>query len=175
MKRFYLVGIIGALFATCDANGDLAFEYPLCSTLMDASPGLTEECTTGGVTYDANCYTNGIDQCCTNYQGLVSIENEYGIVTVTGEYSMVGTRVGTCKISCSCEPLAAQYACAKNKFGNPTSATDAGACQPCPGDGQTRLMYGAKSITECYLPAGNIYTDTSGTYTHTEDCYYVTD
>ena len=48
-------------------------------------------------------------------------------------------------------------------------------CTPCPSfnsvSGTTQLM-GPNKITDCYIPSGNVFTDNTGTYTLTDDCYY---
>ncbi len=45
-------------------------------------------------------------------------------------------------------------------------------CRDCPGDGTTGKIGGGKDITDCYLPAGTTGSDSTGTYTYTEDCHY---
>lgn len=49
------------------------------------------------------------------------------------------------------------------------------ACVRCPSSGGiygTTLGTGAKSITECYMPAGTVFTDTTGSGVFVGDCYY---
>ena len=168
------------LFATCDVWGDTVSQYALCPTLLDGSNGMFESCKTGPITHSDSCYDKGTTSCCRNLTvqgGLDDITltgNEYGIVTIYGEPRMTTTRTENdtgCTITCTCEMGKTSYACKKNKYGSPTSATDADACQDCPPNSETS-SYGAKSITECYLPAGTEYTDTTGTYTYTENCYH---
>ncbi|MBQ8255568.1 MAG: hypothetical protein IJY99_01210 [Alphaproteobacteria bacterium] len=181
MRRFYFIGIISVLFATCDAWGDTVIDSVLCPTIMSGSNGIFEPCETGSTTYDASCYDMGSNttSCCRNLtvQGDLDVTltgNEYGIVTVYGDPRMTTTRTQNttgCTITCSCVAGETSYACVKNKYGSPTSATDANACQNCPPNSVT-ASHGAQSITECYLPAGTEYTDATGTYTYTEDCYY---
>ncbi|MDE5615856.1 MAG: hypothetical protein K2I81_03430 [Alphaproteobacteria bacterium] len=55
---------------------------------------------------------------------------------------------------------------------NASAATE---CTQCPSSGGvtgTTKNTGAKTITECYIPAGTNVTDSTGIYQYTGDCYY---
>lgn len=45
-----------------------------------------------------------------------------------------------------------------------------GVCTNCPDGGTSQ--FGASAITECYIPAGTVGSDETGTYQYAENCYY---
>lgn len=62
-----------------------------------------------------------------------------------------------------------EYQCNKGYWGSGTS------CAQCPSSGGvygTTADAGATAITECYIPAGTVFSDSTGSGTYTEDCYY---
>lgn len=71
-----------------------------------------------------------------------------------------------------------QYRCAAGSYGNPTSSSE--GCSRCPYLPTTSLvanMYGESNagstdITDCYAPVDNTYSDSTGKFQFTEDCYY---
>ena len=44
-------------------------------------------------------------------------------------------------------------------------------CYPCVGGGTSKDK-NSSGLSACYLPAGTVDSDISGTFTYTEDCYY---
>lgn len=44
-------------------------------------------------------------------------------------------------------------------------------CYACP-DGGTSADKNTGGITDCYLPAGQAYSDTAGEWSYSENCYY---
>ena len=65
--------------------------------------------------------------------------------------------------------------CQKDLIVKPTLGCEAGQyglrkCEDCPTPGTS--AEGAALITECYIPAGNGETDTTGKWEYTNDCYY---
>lgn len=70
--------------------------------------------------------------------------------------------------SCSKQYTICMKICDKGKYASTSS------CPSCPsynGISGTTAGTGATSITECYIPAGT-YSDSTGTYKITENCYY---
>jgi len=64
---------------------------------------------------------------------------------------------------------ACEYQCKIGYYGTGTS------CTRCPSSGGvygTTSGAGATKITECFLPAGTAFSDTTGSGTYTENCYY---
>ncbi|MBD5389404.1 hypothetical protein HDR63_04080 [bacterium] len=74
-------------------------------------------------------------------------------------------KTGTC-LPATCEFIA-EYRCDAGYYGNP-GATASG-CTKCPND-RTRPI-GAPSLVQCYL-APNTYTDTTGTFDISANCFY---
>ncbi len=64
-----------------------------------------------------------------------------------------------------------QTACLPGYYNNSTSRLD---CRLCPSFNGTAGAsdIGATSITDCYIAAGTTFSDSTGTYTYTRDCYY---
>ncbi|MCM1293947.1 MAG: hypothetical protein NC311_00080 [Muribaculaceae bacterium] len=72
--------------------------------------------------------------------------------------------------------------CVENKIGGITITmcekgyyNNNGTCEPCPGGGTTAVGGSSNAITDCYIPAGTVGSDTTGTYKYTDDCYYTSD
>jgi len=62
------------------------------------------------------------------------------------------------------------FSCAKGYYKDGTS------CARCPSSGGvygTTASTGATSITDCYLPSGTTFSDSTGSGTYTSNCYYV--
>lgn len=62
-----------------------------------------------------------------------------------------------------------KYRCKQGYYGTDKS------CTRCPSSGGvygTTADAGATAITECYIPSGTAFSDTSGSGTYTGDCYY---
>lgn len=67
-------------------------------------------------------------------------------------------------LKASCE-----YQCIQGYYGSGQS------CTRCPSSGGvygTTAAAGATTITECYLPSGTAFSDTTGSGTYTDKCYY---
>lgn len=82
--------------------------------------------------------------------------------SVSGQNYQV--RCKTTAIKASCE-----YQCKKGYYGSGQS------CTRCPSSGGvygTTAVAGAIAITACYLPSGTAFSDTTGSGTYTDDCYY---
>ncbi|MDR0741773.1 MAG: hypothetical protein LBF28_03295 [Rickettsiales bacterium] len=64
-------------------------------------------------------------------------------------------------------------ACARNKF---KSDTGTGACTSCAtateNNAAATASTGSAAITECYIPSGIEQTDTTGTFSYEENCFY---
>lgn len=77
------------------------------------------------------------------------------------------------------ETTITQYACAQGYYdsrgvGISTSASGV-SCTRCPSSGGvygTTAGAGADAITDCYLPSGTAFSDTTGGGTYTGNCYY---
>lgn len=83
-----------------------------------------------------------------------------------------------------CVSGACKYRCASGSYGNPTSSTS--GCSRCPsvgsdsavGSGAVTMavpgqsVVGATDITDCYAEADTQYSDSTGKFKFTEDCYY---
>ncbi|MDE6481910.1 MAG: hypothetical protein K2L25_03780 [Alphaproteobacteria bacterium] len=82
--------------------------------------------------------------------------------SVSGQNYQV--RCKTTAIKASCE-----YQCKKGYYGSGQS------CTRCPSSGGvygTTALAGATAITACYLPSGTTFSDTTGSGTYTDACYY---
>lgn len=114
-------------------------------------------------TVDSSCEGDS----CRNCKNTTTTRN--GVIT-TGTASILSNcptgMTGT--ITCTCSRRYS-YKCAAGYYGTPTSFL-AGQCTECPGGGTSPT--GSTSITSCYLPSGSSCSDTSGTCTYTNNCYY---
>lgn len=130
------------------------------------------ECTE--VTVTNSCKQNALGSVCDCNKANVT-NNTTHIVTVYANkinVKFVPQGLGECNKECTCDnTTVSAYMCAKNYYGNPTSPTDTNACTRCPANSITTDI-GATSITSCYLKAGRSFSDTTGTYEYTENCYY---
>jgi len=81
-----------------------------------------------------------------------------------------------CENTTTCKSVT-QYGCNAGYYGQPTDATS-DECKKCPGDGTSSLpqltVVGINNteITDCYIPTGTEMSDSTGTYTYTQNCYY---
>lgn len=84
-------------------------------------------------------------------------------------YQKLTTRTCDCN-TCESET---QYRCAIGYYG--ASANGTSGCNRCPSSGGvygTTANAGSSSITSCYLPSGNAFSDSAGSGTYTGNCYY---
>lgn len=66
-----------------------------------------------------------------------------------------------------------QYRCAVGYYGSSTNGTS--GCTRCSASGGvygTTAAAGSTVITSCYIPSGSSFSDSSGSGTYTENCYY---
>lgn len=144
-------------------------------------------------TYDSSCSSTLTCECDTLDNGFT---NKYGIIVTTTKkpeaYCVGQTAYSRCVAGTT------TYKCASGYYGTATSAsagctacpanaTCAGgngstfickanyyksgaACQPCPNSGKSTA--GSTSITSCYLPSGTTFSDSTGSGTYSDKCYY---
>ncbi|MDW2958441.1 MAG: hypothetical protein R8M37_01355 [Alphaproteobacteria bacterium] len=99
--------------------------------------------------------------------GTFSVKN--GVVTSGGGCTVKVASILECYATCSCLIEDYEYYCDQDYYGTPTNGSS--GCTPCPEEGLTEY-FAAESITECYLPANTNYTDATGTYIFTDDCFH---
>ena len=73
-----------------------------------------------------------------------------------------------CKNSTECVART-QYGCDTGYYGTPTDIST--GCNKCPANG-TSMTLNNDDITDCFLPAGTTFTDSSGTFEYTSACFY---
>lgn len=84
----------------------------------------------------------------------------------------------TCPTNATCAAGTTKPSCNKGYYLNNTSSTTFNptyTCPRCPSSGGvygTTAAAGAKSITSCYIASGTSFTDTTGTWTYSSNCYY---
>lgn len=103
-------------------------------------------------------YTN-----CTTCKTSGTTLEKNGSYEPCGDGAVMSVDVGKCVMAIIGPILTL---CDAGEYGNGRN------CTACPEPGTSEM--GATEITECYIPAGTVMTDTTGTYTYTEDCYYST-
>lgn len=152
-------------------------------------------CAGGNTVYDESCFSTIYCNC-----SSTEISNpDTGVKTVTNRRTNTTCNGNTA--SASCVIVSTTYSCIEGFYGNPTSAqgtcrecpanaTCPGGtdylcnkgyfynaankitpCERCPLPGTTAGL-GATDVTDCYIAAGSIGRDTTGTYTYSSDCYY---
>lgn len=92
-------------------------------------------------------------------------ESDLDWVTISDGYQRKEVRECNCGV---CNVVLTGYQCAPGYWGR-TSDGETG-CEPCPTGGTSNA--GSNSITECYIPADEVFPDTVGNYKFTSDCYY---
>lgn len=121
----------------------------------------TLKCTTGTLNAPATCVTNAslCGECeSTTWSEIPSIP----YARRTKKYC----DGPTCKSE-------TEIGCKKGYYGTPTAIGT--GCTQCPSSGGvsgTTDTIGAHDITECYLPAGSKFSDSTGNGTYSEKCYY---
>lgn len=182
MKKLLTAAIIGvAGVGNAHAERNCCANAPCCRSVSSSC------------SYDSSCTSTLTCNCSTSSTGST---NKYGIVATTTQKQDVYC-VGQTAYS-QCVAGTTTYKCASGYYGTATSlsagctacpanATCAGgngstfrcnanyyksgaACQPCPNGGKSAA--GATSITSCYLPSGTTFSDSTGSGTYTENCYY---
>lgn len=81
---------------------------------------------------------------------------------VSGQNYQIRCKKTGLKASC-------EYQCKQGYYGSGQS------CTRCPSSGGvygTTALAGATAITKCYLPSGTAFSDTTGSGTYTDKCYY---
>lgn len=81
---------------------------------------------------------------------------------VSGQNYQIRCKKTVLKASC-------EYQCKQGYYGSGQS------CTRCPSSGGvygTTALAGATAITECYLPSGTAFSDSTGSGTYTDKCYY---
>lgn len=182
------VEIISCQATTCPSNTTtlpVLMINPNCLTY-----GATECYTSGGKTYTfkpcASCpsgYTLkkiAIEHCGLFQEQFMSCECVCSDCTSDSSYTDAGTGYQK-KINrnCNCSSGTATcttttvYQCAVGYYGSSTNGTS--GCTRCPSSGGTygtTDAAGSKSITNCYIPSGTEFSDTSGIGNYTGKCYY---
>ncbi len=142
-----------------------------------------------GVTPSSSCLsacgmTAGTSPTTSTSNGIITTTQP--AVKVTSSTNAVPTSDASL-VSCT-RTSTKTYVCEAGYYGSPTSSTSGCTqCEKgyyCPG-GTTRYSCatqtknssatsaaGAKSITSCYLPANTSFSDSSGTYQYSSNCYY---
>ncbi|MDE6481849.1 MAG: hypothetical protein K2L25_03470 [Alphaproteobacteria bacterium] len=119
------------------------------------------------------------ENCCHAKYGVIGGQTRYsdpdnnGVITITKYTDTV-----TCATSASGSNFVRcgvqnSYICAQGYYGSPTLLNK--TCTKCPSSGGvagTTTGTGATKITECYIPAGTAFSDTTGAGTYSENCYY---
>lgn len=187
MKSIMLIAVcITAAFASKAIGGTCSSSGLACMTDNDCLPyeqcigsgggGGNTTCTNTSQCYDGfYCkFTTGSTGICTPYPDCSSGCPNCDTTTWTAHSDGYQKRtVATCNTTyCICSKNT-EYRCATGYYG--TSTNGISGCTRCPSSGGVygiTASSGAKSITECYLPAGTTGSDNTGSFTYTGNCYY---
>lgn len=126
------------------------FMVTLCFTIKNAGATIT------GLT----CWDSS-RQCC-EITGTECNESQCKstlVVTCSG---------GTGPVVGPVDPVLCVKTCPAGEYGDICNDEE---CKPCPTPG-TSAALSNKTITNCYIPAGTAFTDSTGTYEYTSKCYY---
>lgn len=167
MKKYIaLYGILAVAISSGNAFGTTSLAK--CCSGNTCTSAYVVGCKTCTTNFDCEALTTCPDECPLASWTLVDVD---GIVTnITPRYE---TR---------CVSGACKYRCASGSYGNPTSSTS--GCSRCPSvssgsSGGMLIMAdygnsdaGATDITDCYAEADTQYSDSTGKFKFTDDCYY---
>lgn len=112
---------------------------------------------------NGRCKTISFSDCCLPCTNCTS---DTGWTYHKTGYVRRATRTCNCDGTCS---ASYRYACASGYYGSSSNGTS--GCSLCPNGGYSNVGSNT-DITSCYLIPGTGYTDSSGTYTYTQPCYY---
>lgn len=150
-QRFYrLLASVAAIIPTTIGKPAAAADVPTCCMSIPGSTTAVPGCT--GLTI-YNCGAGKSFNACT------SCASGYTLSTQTGTTNCGAITYKTCTPSVIPIPTcnAGQY---RSGY----------TCVPCPGSGTS--YSGATSITQCFIPSGEGFSDLSGRWTYAENCYY---
>ncbi len=175
-------GVLSNALCACDGDGDCVtgfrcskqsgYKYGFCTQIANF-------CTTNSQC-DMDMGYLCVNKACTQkcYLDSKPDDTDWKVVTKTSDMYQLNliekSTSYTCKQSGSSYAWTAtdSFRCAKNAYGNPTSASS--GCNICPDyPGPATSPAGTTSITGCYIPNGTQYGDKTGSYTLKGDCHYV--
>lgn len=153
----------------CNADQDPS--YP--PSFGNASGQVNEPCT-----YNRHC-TSGLCSCNGEFPTCAGrcMENCSGGCSncTSTQWASSGTGYETrTYATCDCKTCtkSTEYRCAAGYYGSSTNGTS--GCTRCPSSGGIygTSAAGSTAITSCYIPSGTSMSDSTGTYTYTDNCYY---
>lgn len=181
MKKLITVVIIG----TVGGHIGNSFAAPNCC-------GSAPCAVYSDVTFDSSCTANSICLQCKN-----TTTTSNGVTTTTPQ-NIATYCIGSTAYA-RCDTGITTYQCASGYYGTatsgsagcticPSNATCSGgnnstfvcnkgyykngtSCTACPSSGTTSTT-GATAITQCYIPTGTSFSDSTGSGTYTGNCYY---
>lgn len=172
MKKYIaLYGMLAVAISSGNAFGATS-ESKCCSSNNTCTSAYVVGCKTCTTNFDCGGITVSEcpDECPNTTWTLVKIDGFF--VEPMPRYE---TRCGGLLTNRKCE-----YRCAAGSYGSPTSSTS--GCSRCPyiGGGGTSFILniygnseaGSTGITDCYAEADTEYSDSTGTFKFTDDCYY---
>ena len=135
-----------------------------CNTCQDGYTKKSTRAQMGG------CGTTTYYYCEQNCTGCTNCTSDTSWSAGNTGYEKKVTR------TCNCNTCSAttSYRCAAGYYGSSTNGTS--GCTRCPSSGGVygTSVAGSTTITDCYIPAGDIsWTDDTGTYVCGEDSYYI--
>lgn len=158
MKKILIIGIICAISTrTLNAADN-------CCTTCIAAVGQT-------LYFDSSCTDSSVCNC----SGTTQTQMSNGVVQITTKQlskSCTTNSDGSKTASAQCNRTIS-YTCAQGYYGIPAALNP--TCTKCPSSGGiegTTAGTGATKITECYIPSGSTFVDSTGLGTYTTNCYY---
>jgi len=102
-----------------------------------------------------------------------------GVITANAAYAVIGQTaciVREVYTSCNAGYYMSGTTCKPGSVGTYKSVSGSQtSCSACPSSGGTAgttKSQGSTAITQCYIPAGASFSDSTGTYDYADDCYY---
>ncbi|MCM1293990.1 MAG: hypothetical protein NC311_00305 [Muribaculaceae bacterium] len=169
IKKLILVCL--SIVTVTSGGAIAATSYSKCCKGTACVPYTTSMTNCKSCLMNSQCGDGGILSCpdeCPN--------SDWTLVELESGMLKTGPRYETRCVSYSC-----QYRCHDGSYGNPTSS--AGGCTQCPTfkkdtvswlaiTSRASSLSGTTDITGCYIPLGTVISDTTGSFTYTDDCYY---
>lgn len=159
MKKVFIVTAVIAVFIGVPCLAPAAIRGTCQGGLNDGQACGSDADCTGGI-----CRLPEIACTSTNCRSTSWVAHSTGYERRTRRY---------CSTATQCTSVT-QYRCAAGYYGRSLSGST--GCTPCPENGVSVPpdgdLVGFTAVTDCFIPSGTEITDSTGTYTYTNDCYY---
>lgn len=149
-QRFYrfLASIVAILPAA--AGKAMADNVPFCCTSSIVTAGTQIGC--NGAVTQYNCGSGKVYTSCSACQAGYILTPQTGATNCNQQI--------TYQVCHQSNPV-----CSSGQYFNSSTG-----CVPCPGTGTS--YSGATSITQCFIPSGEVFSDPSGKWRYATNCYY---